>query len=87
MKVGILTYNRSHNYGAFLQAYSLCQKLNTIDNIDCEIINYNLETEDKVYKKKRLRRPGFLFTYLKQDHMFDNILQKQKLSDNLMKRF
>ena len=84
MKIGILTYNRSHNYGAFLQAYSLCQKLNTINDIDCEIINYNLKTEDKRYKKKRTRRPGFLFTYIRQDHMFDDILKEQKLSDNLI---
>ena len=54
MRVGILTYHRSHNYGAFLQAYSLCAKLNEYENVDCEIVNYNLASEDTVYKKKRI---------------------------------
>lgn len=92
MKVGILTYHRSHNYGAFLQSYSLCQKLNTIDGVDCEIVNYNLQTEDKRYKKKRTRRPGFTFTYIKQDRVFDDMQKELKLSgpvtlDNDYKKF
>ena len=84
MRVGILTYHRSNNYGAFLQAYSLCQKLNGYENIDCEIVNYNLITQDKVYKKKRWKRPLYSATYIKQDHMFDSVQKEQTLSDHLI---
>ena len=84
MRVGILTYHRSHNYGAFLQAYSLCAKLNEYENIDCEIVNYNLLTQDQVYKKKRWKRPIYSISYIKQDHMFIDAQKDQKLSDDLI---
>lgn len=46
MRVGILTFARSINYGAFLQCYSLSNKLNKIDGIEVMVINYNtLNTE------------------------------------------
>lgn len=61
MKVGILTYHRSHNYGAFLQAYSLSMKINSLPGVSCEIINYNLSREDNVYKKRKWKRPIYLF--------------------------
>ena len=40
-KIGILTYHRSINYGAFMQSYSLCKRLSD-DFPDCrvEIIDY-----------------------------------------------
>lgn len=42
MKVGVLTYHRAINYGAYLQAYSLINQLKTdYPNIDFEIIDYN----------------------------------------------
>ncbi|MCR5430299.1 MAG: polysaccharide pyruvyl transferase family protein [Eubacterium sp.] len=84
MRVGILTYHRSHNYGAFLQAYSLCQKLNKYESVECEIVNYNLASEDEVYKKKRWKRPIYSITYIKQDHMFDDVQKEQILSGDLM---
>ena len=84
MRVGILTYHRSHNYGAFLQAYSLCAKLNEYENVDCEIVNYNLASEDTVYKKRRLKRPLYAMKYIKQDHMFDDAQKEQTLSGGLI---
>lgn len=41
MKVGILTYHKTHNYGAFLQSYALTNYLNQISGIQAEIIDYN----------------------------------------------
>ncbi len=81
MKVGILTYHRSHNYGAYLQAYSLSHKLNSIKGIECEIINYNLKSEDEIYKKVTLKKLPYYFIYKKQDRMFNKILSKQLLSN------
>ena len=45
MKIGILTYHRAVNYGAFLQAYGLCQRLNQEPDIEAEIIDYRMEKE------------------------------------------
>lgn len=41
MRVGILTYHKSHNYGAYLQSYALTNYLNQINGIQAEIIDYN----------------------------------------------
>ena len=40
IKIGTLTYHRSHNYGSVLQAYALEKILNCFANVDCEIIDY-----------------------------------------------
>lgn len=50
MKVGILTYHSSHNYGAFLQAYSLAKFLNEDLGICAEIIDYSLKKAEEVNK-------------------------------------
>lgn len=83
MKIGILTYHRSHNYGAYLQAYSLSHALNDIEGISCEIINYNLEKEDKIYKKRIYKRPIYARVYNQQDKMFEVAQQEQLLSGEL----
>lgn len=49
MKIGILTYHSSHNYGAFLQAYALCNALKENTGNDVEIINYSSKKADDVY--------------------------------------
>ena len=41
MRVGILTYHKTHNYGAFLQSYALTNYLNQMSGIQAEIIDYN----------------------------------------------
>lgn len=50
MKIGILTYCNSFNYGAYLQAYNLCSKLNTYENVEAELIDYSMEQELAIYK-------------------------------------
>lgn len=50
MKVGIITFHRAFNYGAVLQAYALCSKINTL-NHHCEVIDYRNDKFEKEYKK------------------------------------
>jgi len=41
MRIGILTYHRSYNYGAFLQCYSLKERLKAdFPSCDIEVIDY-----------------------------------------------
>ena len=53
-KIGILTYHRSINYGAFLQAYSLYNAIKKRygDKWIVEIIDYESEKAYKVYAKQ-----------------------------------
>lgn len=52
MKVGILTYVNARNYGAFLQAYSLCSILNLEGGIEAELIDYSMKKEIEHYQIK-----------------------------------
>lgn len=63
MKIGILTYCNSYNYGAYLQAYNLCSKLNTYKNIEAELIDYSMRQELEIYKVRIHKNP--LVTYEK----------------------
>lgn len=51
MKVGTLTFHMAYNYGAMLQAYALCKKLNEM-GYDAEIIDYRLEYVDQWRRKE-----------------------------------
>lgn len=44
MNIGILTFHRAINYGAFLQAYSLCKALNQENDIKAEVIDYSMQS-------------------------------------------
>jgi len=56
MKVGILTYHRSVNYGAYMQSFALASRLKEIDGIDVEIIDYTSRKMDIYYKLFTLYR-------------------------------
>ncbi len=71
MKVGILTYHYSHNFGAMIQAYALRKAIIDIvkdDKIFVDIINYIPPTfrnegenlVDELYQKKKNNRKEFL---------------------------
>lgn len=51
MKVGILTYHRALNYGAFLQAVCLCERLNAEKDISAEIIDFDMLSAQNAYKQ------------------------------------
>ena len=49
-KIGILTYHRSINYGAIMQAYSLSERLSRdFPEYTVEIIDYMSEAADRIY--------------------------------------
>ena len=48
MKVGILTYHRARNYGAFLQAYALCKQLQQ-SGFNAELVDFNMKKEEELY--------------------------------------
>lgn len=79
MKIGIITFHRAINYGAFLQAYALCSKLNLEEGIDAEIIDYNMEKEKEFYSfkinKGIVKHP--IISFMRQKNMNS---QKKKFS-------
>lgn len=55
MKVGILTFHRSYNYGAFMQCFSLYTRLKKdFPNVDVEIIDYTSKKAMQGYEKDLL---------------------------------
>ena len=50
MKIGILTYHRAKNYGAYLQAYGLCSRLNEEKDITAEVIDFHMKKEVAAYR-------------------------------------
>ena len=49
MKVGIVThYYKSPNYGGNLQAYALCEYINTYLGIDAEQISYDRNSRNRL---------------------------------------
>jgi len=69
-RIGILTYHKSHNYGAFLQAYCLCKKLNEEDFFDCEIIDYRTQVEKDNYTPVFLNKKLFNSLTLNKEKIF-----------------
>lgn len=54
MRVGILTFHRANNFGAFLQAFALCKRLNEMDNITAEIVDYICPAIENEYNPESL---------------------------------
>lgn len=49
MKIGIITFNSAHNYGAVLQVWALQEKLRSKGH-EVEIINYRIPSIDNLYR-------------------------------------
>ena len=71
MKIGILTYNRTHNYGAVLQCYALQQTLVSM-GYEVSVINYKqpfIEKTNSFFSSKyfleKIRHPkaGLMWFY------------------------
>lgn len=56
MKIGIMTYHRSINYGAVMQSFALSRRLSEIKNVEVEIIDYMSLKMDIYYKLFTLYR-------------------------------
>ena len=66
MRIGILTFHRSINYGAYIQAFSLSHEIaKRFPSCEVEIVDYNsliMENNYKVrFNKSMLRVPGEYF--------------------------
>ena len=81
IRIGILTYHRSKNYGAFLQAYALCNRLNQEKNIDAKIIDFNTLKADQYYNKKyslkeTIKNYKYVNFHKKLNKAFDKTINK-----------
>lgn len=83
MKIGILTFHRSVNYGAFIQAYALRELVNQLrPNDEVEIIDYDTRFSRKYYLKRYLDSRSFSdFAYtFKMRKTFSQSMHRQTLS-------
>lgn len=84
MKIGILTYHRAVNYGAFLQSYSLCTALNQRPGIEAEVIDYSMQSAWNFYDigawklKKKLKNFRHLNYRKKQNSTFARAVEENK---------
>ena len=81
MRTGILTFHRSRNYGAVLQAYALCSVLNDL-GIETDIIDYKC---DKIEENLKLWNPKE--NKIKAILRFAFRYRKKKVFDSFDKKF
>lgn len=85
MKVGIITFHASHNYGSMLQAYALQQTVLALGH-DCRIINFRTAKQKKMYnplfmKKKWvksldvLRHPLLTVKDIRKHSLFEKFMR------------
>ncbi len=85
MKIGILTYHASHNYGAFLQAYALQNVIKEQTGNDTEIINFNMPQALEFYENASNPKTGdseYRSFYKKR---FDMFIKQSKEHHDLSK--
>lgn len=75
MKIGVLTYHRSHNYGACLQGYALASWIKDSTGIETELIDFNMKASEKFYRKEIVRGKQIqkVLSNAKRYHMFRTI--------------
>ncbi len=83
IKIGIMTYFHAVNYGAYLQSYALCERLNQEEDFEAEIINFRMQKEVEHYlnfikPKKNIFRMRF---YIIRNKIFESSIRLMKLSD------
>lgn len=87
-KIGILTFHRSYNYGAFMQCYSLVKKLqNDFPNRSIEVIDYTTESIIKLYRSsqnnilRNIRHPFLKSKIKRRNKCFKNAQSFLPLSE------
>ena len=80
MKLGILTYHKTTNYGAIFQAYAL-QQFFISNNVDCEIIDYLNKTLKKRYSLNPLNKGNIKNVLKSIANIGNNIILRKKFSD------
>lgn len=83
IKIGILTFWSPINYGAYLQAYALSNRLNQEKDIDAEIIQFRMSKEVEFYRKYSKLEKNILRSWfnIKRERMFYCERKKMKLSN------
>lgn len=87
MKIGILTFHRPINYGAFLQSYGLSQKISKdLTDVTVEVIDYIAPLEKKkiyINVLRRLKHHGLngAFSEINKVHIFRRALCSLRLSE------
>ncbi len=81
MKIGIMTFFRPINYGAYLQAYALSHRLNQEEDIEAEIIDFHMPAEDNMYALKFEKNILRMFYNHRKSRTFRRALSKQILSE------
>ena len=80
IKLGILTFHRAKNYGAYLQACALCNRFNQEPDIDCEIIDFCMKRDKEHYNYreknilKKILKPQKTQFLSKKQKAFENAL-------------
>ena len=84
MKVGIITFHASHNYGSMLQAYALQQVVMSLGH-ECEIINFRTKRKKKFYRPfftkyvrgiaKAIAYPMIAFDVVRKHCLFEEFLK------------
>lgn len=86
MKVGLITFHASHNYGSMLQAYALQQTVLKLGH-QCEIINLRTKVQRSFYRPffahkdryrilKALRYPRLAFDDVRKYQKFEKFLKE-----------
>ncbi|MCX7748014.1 MAG: polysaccharide pyruvyl transferase family protein [Clostridia bacterium] len=82
MKIGILTYHRSINYGAYLQSYCLASALKEKTGFNVEIIDYSMPEAEWWYVRNLISKNPFeIFRRLSRYRTFKKSLQLLPLSE------
>lgn len=92
-KIGVLTFHRSLNYGAVLQAYGLVKSIEKL-GYECELIDYRnerLEESDSIkrfIKTKEILRAGYQFLEMPfwfiRRKRFNKFLKLANISDRII---
>lgn len=62
MKIGILTFHKAYSYGAALQTYALCKRINSFQNCNADIIDYGSIGKGDRFHKLNFKNPK-IFLY------------------------
>lgn len=82
MRIGILTYHRSQNYGAYMQAWALANAIQEQTGAQTELIDYNSPKSERFYQREIFREKNLsavLYNW-KKYRMFKREAEKLPLS-------
>jgi hypothetical protein len=86
-KIGILTFHRSYNYGAFLQCYSLTNKIKEFfKNCEVEVIDYTTKSTFVNYRRdllnwrRNIKNPKSFFQIQRRNRLLSGFPEKLPLS-------